>query len=1023
MSFHASFAMRWVLALILGSGLVGEAGATSYTWSGAAGGSLTDPANWSPSGFANAVGDVCDLTPGCQVTGAGANFTKVTFTAQLNTAASSVITIAGYIQPYTFSNLHLRGGTLLNGSAGTIAGYVTVENDSVLVSGPDNNDTFSAVLSGSANLTFSNRETSGKTASISANNSGYSGTWTLYTLSGGNTTFGNAAGSVGTGGIKFSPTASGVSVTCDTACPWDVDVSGKVITVTYGYGGCSHNGPITLRSAATFKVSTDGSGKNGTLNGKISGSGKLMTTGTTSTNRQIVITNSTNDYSGGTEVLTFACRATRQGVLGTGNVHVDPNAWLLAEVSGVMTNTADIYLDYNGTNYGKLYMGPASVTTTVNRAYVGGTGGWETAVNYTSLTPGNHTALTDPNYLAGNGTLAVVPFVQAGTPLMLNSAISNVTASSVTAVGVLSTNGGSTATITLYWGESDGRTNVNNWAHTNVFAAGQWDSGTFPVTNLQSLSADRNYYCTFAASTPGGLSVAAPSMKFITGVLAWNVTDDTCGASGADTATLQVIRPANCTNEVLAVNYVTSGGAVAGTDYNASPVSGSLTIPAGQASAVLTLTPIFPPFNYGAQKSIVVTVTPGAYVVPVASNASCTLATLQAGTYTWNTASNGANWLNPACWTPAGFVNGTADVCTIQAGAVAQVVAASTFYGRLDIWTGATLNAFSPTVFSNMHFCGGMVQLPGAGTPNLSGVITVDGTSAIVTGTGYNNAVPAELRGSGTLQVTNLQSSGNYGIVFSGPCTNFNGTWDFYNISNGGLNLSADPGNGVLRFGPLGTNVAINTSTHCAWWLDLQGGAVYVCGGNGSGSLYVHSGNFTLASDSILDATTDGYGKKGLVSGPIAGGGRLISRVRSSGSYNGTESLIVSNILNSYSGGTLVYSNILEASSANALGTGNLEVGAGGKLKVLVPGVVSPRARLYLDASSGVRGIMDLSAGTTTVVGRAYLGGTGGWLAPVGYAQLGPGLYTGTMALTTNYLTGSGALLVANPPGTTLFIR
>jgi hypothetical protein len=38
-----------------------------------------------------------------------------------------------------------------------------------------------------------------------------------------------------------------------------------------------------------------------------------------------------------------------------------------------------------------------------------------------------------------------------------------------------------------------------------------------------------------------------------------------------------------------------------------------------------------------------------------------------------------------------------------------------------------------------------------------------------------------------------------------------------------------------------------------------------------SGSLYVHSGTFYLISSSILDAKTDGYGKKGMITGPITG--------------------------------------------------------------------------------------------------------------------------------------------------------
>lgn len=409
-----SFACLCLLAVL--AAWANPAVANNYTWNGPQGGSLTDPNNWTPGGFANAVGDVCDLTSGCQVVGFGAAFAKVTFTAQLNTASSCLITMSGYIQPYTFSNLHLRGGTVVNGSAGTIAGYVTVESNSVLVSGGGDNDAISAVFSGSGNLSFTNREVSGKASQVSADNSAYSGTWTVYNVAGGGAQFGSAANTLGTGGFKLTPSASNTTVSCNTACPWDVDLSGKVVTVTYSYGSCTHSGTITLRSSAIFRVSTDYAGKNGTFTGKITGSGKFLTTGVTSTNRLIVVTNPANDFSGGTEVLTYACRASTKGCLGTGHVHVDAGAWLFAEASGVMARTADIYLDYNGVSYGKLYMGPASVTTMVNRAYVGGTGGWETAVGYTQLLPGIHTSTTDPNYIAGGGALVVAN--PAGTAIL-----------------------------------------------------------------------------------------------------------------------------------------------------------------------------------------------------------------------------------------------------------------------------------------------------------------------------------------------------------------------------------------------------------------------------------------------------------------------------------------------------------------------------------------------------------------------------------------------------------------------------
>jgi len=186
------------------------------------------------------------------------------------------------------------------------------------------------------------------------------------------------------------------------------------VVVTAGSYGDTHNGNITLRSAVVFQDVGGADGRHGTFNGKITGSGKLLTMGNATTNRLIVLNNPTNNYSGGTEVLVQGCRAGATNSLGTGPVHVDTNAWLFANVSGVMTNTTDLYLDSDGVTYGHLYMGTVSVTTTVNRAFVGGKGGWEAPSGYTQLASGNYTSNSLPSYLAGNGVLKVTASAKSG---------------------------------------------------------------------------------------------------------------------------------------------------------------------------------------------------------------------------------------------------------------------------------------------------------------------------------------------------------------------------------------------------------------------------------------------------------------------------------------------------------------------------------------------------------------------------------------------------------------------------------
>jgi len=162
-----------------------------------------------------------------------------------------------------------------------------------------------------------------------------------------------------------------------------------------------------------------------------------------------------------------------------------------------------------------------------------------------------------------------------------------------------------------------------------------------------------------------------------------------------------------------------------------------------------------------------------------------------------------------------------------------------------------------------------------------------------------------------------------------------------------------------------------------------------------------------------------------MITGPITGVGTLLARLITPLSANGNESLILSNSLNNYSGGTIVVSNWLEAATANALGTGNVEVQPGGKLRVWVSGAVNPSAKLYIDKSGSVSGLLDLGASTNvvTTVARAFVGGTGGWKTPSGYSELAPGAYTTNSPGLSAYLVNLGVLKVPARSGLTIFVR
>jgi hypothetical protein len=96
---------------------------------------------------------------------------------------------------------------------------------------------------------------------------------------------------------------------------------------------------------------------------------------------------------------------------------------------------------------------------------------------------------------------------------------------------------------------------------------------------------------------------------------------------------------------------------------------------------------------------------------------------------------------------------------------------------------------------------------------------------------------------------------------------------------------------------------------------------------------------------------------------------------------------------------------------------------AGAAMEIKATGVLAPTAGIYLDLSGVSTGKLDLATSTTTTVAAVRTGGSGGWLAPVGYTDLPAGSYTATTL--PGYLTGAGTLVVAPiaAPGTLVIFR
>ena len=135
----------------------------------------------------------------------------------------------------------------------------------------------------------------------------------------------------------------------------------------------------------------------------------------------------------------------------------------------------------------------------------------------TSLIPGTTYYFTAQAANAG-GTVWATPSLSFSTPSLSVPAVTNLPASRVqgtiaTINGEVSSTGGQTPAVTLYYGSADGETNPATWA--NSIGLGS-QSGAFAQT-LSGLSPDSTYYYTAEAVNSAGAGWATPSLSFTTG--------------------------------------------------------------------------------------------------------------------------------------------------------------------------------------------------------------------------------------------------------------------------------------------------------------------------------------------------------------------------------------------------------------------------------------------------------------------------------------------------------------------------
>jgi len=428
------------------------------------------------------------------------------------------------------------------------------------------------------------------------------------------------------------------------------------------------------------------------------------------------------------------------------------------------------------------------------------------------ITGGGGGGARDSSDLGGNGAnggsgIVIVRYlVDTLLPIIADLPPTNVLSGAAWMNGYLQSNGTSTATVVLYWGSTDGGINAAKWANTNTFVSGQWVNASYPTTNITTL-ASQDYYYTYAASNASGMVWAQPSVYFTDGALNLAATDASCGTTPSDTATVTVTRPSGCTNGTLTV-YYTVTNVTGGAYYNdtVTPASGSLTIPVGQTSATITITPVSP-YNLGLPGNIVITLAGGGYLIGSANTATCTLQTLVftevANTYFTTTS---GTWDYPYNWTVGlpgvgatnAYIGSTASGSTNPATASFNPGDSATA-GSLTLGNEAagrgTLNMSGGTLILNSLTCGnsgtGTIMQTGGVISNASFTIGNNGGSTgqwTIAGGVVSNSGTCYIGsyGMGLLIITNTGSMVGVTLSIGGQVNNYGIGTGTVIVANGG---------------------------------------------------------------------------------------------------------------------------------------------------------------------------------------------------------------------------------------------
>ena len=497
-------------------------------------------------------------------------------------------------------------------------------------------------------------------------------------------------------------------------------------------------------------------------------------------------------------------------------------------------------------------------------------------------------------------------------PHLSNLVVSAISMANATLTGMLTDTGSAPPVVSIYWGPSDAVSNKGSWARSVEFGA--YAGGTLPLTYSTNitLEAFTNMfcYCRMYASNSIGETWSAVT-NFMVGEVNFSPLTASASQFGPTPGTVTVTRASTLTNGALSVTYSMGGSATSGVDYQ--PLSGTIVLPAGVASASVVVTPIVHRLIEGARDAIL-TISAGSYIVGAVNQATVTIAAnpgIPPLTLNWN--GGDGSWTNGANWSPAyvpvvgdsivfGSVSSNCSVASMPTS-LASLVIQSSYSGTVSLLPNCAGGTSALVVGSNLVVNGGTLLLGGDTNAGTGFCLTAAGISVGVGGTISANAqgYPCQSgTGAGSNDTYYGGGGGSHGGRGGWSAGGRNGGINLYDSatapvalgSGGGIDTSfsapyGGAGGGALKLVTAGSLSLDGTVT-------ANGGAGTAAknnGGGSGGSIWLVCGQFSGSGTVQADGGAGGSYNVGYNNPGGGGGGGRVKFEYATSTFNGTVSV------------------------------------------------------------------------------------------------------------------------------------